>query len=285
MSFKKFLCKDNAKDPLLSELYSTYDATPFLPPSEGIKPLDLIGHRGQKTKNFGPFAEMLVKSGTPFELTPEMATRANVELKKTMSFNVDLGFKLLDQVFNGFKLKIDPLQAGLNNVKELSLSFQNVQRKHIPHTLLGSALTGRKLDLSHVSMGAFKRAEKPLGMYVIASVLQCNTFSIHLNRAANQNLSIADSEIGKLTDVGFKVKNDQKEDLVISHGGSEYLTFAFSCYKLNFDPQGVMSLEEEVAWEKGVTKESSEPTIGSESIEISFMSPTLPAILTWDDEV
>lgn len=286
MSFMKFLCGGGTKDPLLSELYETYDATPFLPPSNGIKPLDLIGHRGQKTKNFGTFAKLLIDSGVPFELSPEKASLAKVELKKSMEFNLELGFKLLDQIIKGYNLKINPLQAGLKNAKELCLSFQNVQRRSISNVDLGTALTGRKLDLSHSSLGAFRRADKPLGMYIVASVLESNAFSLHLNKSAGQNLSIADSEIGNLTDVGFKVHNDSEKELIISHSGDDYLAFAFSCYKLNFDSDtGVMSIEEEVSWEKGANNTEVKENTAPKSIEISFMSPALPAILEWDEEV
>lgn len=282
MAFLRFGCGPDLQDPMLDQLLEAFKATPFLPPSTEVQPLMLVGHRGQKTHHFGPLEEILAQSETPFKLKPDLAASANVDLKKTAMMNFDLGFQLLDGLFKGFELKIDPLKATLDRTKEIGLSFKNVQKRYLTNTELGSALINQRINLEHPSMAAFLRKEKPLGMYVVSSVLQSNAFKIHLGKTSDGDFSIKAPEIKQLTNVGLEVEGDKDTDFSISYKGKKYLTFAFACFQLKFDSaSGRLSLEEEQVWAKdphGLNTEKKQA-----AAEVSFVHSKLPAILSWDE--
>ncbi len=284
MSFLKFGCKPSEQDPLLDQLHRTFSATPYLPPSTAVQPLMLVGHRGQKTKNFGPFAEMLVSTAVPFELTPEQATSADYELKRTGSFNGELGLSLLDGLFKGFNLSIDPLNGVLHREMELSLSFQKVQRLFFHHTVLGSALKNQRLDLKHPSMRPFQRDKKPLDMFITSSVLQSKAFTIHLGKKSSAGLDLDVPTVAQFTNVGLDLQGSKDTEITISHEGDKYLTFAFSCFQLSYESDGSLGIEEEVSWARGA-KGTTAPADETEvNLEISFVNPRLPAIMAWDEE-
>lgn len=281
MAFLRFGCAPTVQDPLLNELLGAFKATPFLPPSAEVQPLMLVGHRGQKTHHYGPLEEIFIKTGVPFQLKPDRAASANVDLTRTAMMNFDLGFQLLDGLFKGFDLKIDPLKATLGKAKEIGLSFKNVQKRYITNTELGSALINQKINLEHPSMAAFLREEKPLGMYVVSSVLQSNEFTVHLGKISDGELDIKAPEIEQLTNVGLKVEGDRDTNYTITHKGKKYLTFAFACFQLKYDSTGnKLSLEEEQVWAKGTDGAIKEKQSAE---EVSFIDSKLPAILSWDE--
>lgn len=291
--FHKFNCQ---RDPLLAQLHKTYNATPFLPPMNSIKPLHLVAHRGNRTMHLGPLEEVLVPNGAAFGLEEQNAEVSNVNLNKTSTFSGELGFKLLEGILSGFNLSIEPFKAVLTQEVEVTLDFQGTRRRAIHHTSLGTALRHRAIDLDHPSIkGLFKekdgwlRFSNPMGMFVIGSVLESRQFSIHLNRKGSVGLELEAPVLGKLTDVGFKVQHDGAKTLGFSHEGDNYLVFAFACFELEMDGQGGLSIQQEVAWRRGglgdpaADDTPAEPMAGGEdNPEISLIDWQLPSILAWD---
>lgn len=276
----KFNCNNEIEDPLLKQLHASFNATPFLPPSSKVvELLYLVGHRGQQTFPLGPIESVLVKNGIPFNLKPNNGRSTNVSLNKSGNFNLDLGFRLLDGIFKGFDLKMEPLKAVLKGEREIALTFENVRRKNITHIELGSALMGQRVNMEHPSIGMLKN--KKMGIYIVSSLLQSNQFTIQLGKTKNGSFDIEVPSIEAIADAGLKVGGDGKTELSCTHSGKNYLTFAFSCFELKLEDDGKVSIEQEVTWAKGLNIEDKK--VAAENPEISFMNPKLPAIMSWDE--
>ena len=275
----KFICKTQ-NDPLLQQLQSTFSATPFLPPSASIHPLDMVAHRGEKTMHLGPLAHILSPEGGPFGMSVEQANVAKVDLNRSSSFNLDLGFKLLDGLFNGFRVSLDPVKAAIKNATAISLSFRGTRRRFINHVTLGQSLRNHKIDLEHPSIKGLFGGDKKMGMYVIGSVLESKQFNIQLSNNNSVGIDVDAPLIGKVTEAGLKVEHEGKRLLSIAHEGEEFLVFGFSCFILNKDSTGGLSIEEEVTWTRGEEEDENEEK--NQTPEVSLIHPKLPAILAWD---
>jgi len=275
----KFNCNGEIEDPLLHQLHASFNATPFLPPSaKVVELLYLVGHRGQKTFPLGPFEEVLVKNGPPFYLKTINAQTADVSLNKSSHFNLDLGFKLLEGIFKGFDLKMEPLKAALAGEREIALAFQNVRRKNITHTHLGTALQGQVVNMDHPSI---RMLYNKMGMYIVSSLLQSNKFTIQLGKTRNGSFKLEAPVVEALADAGLEVGGDGKTNLSFTHSDKNFLTFAFSCFELKLEGNGRISIEQEVTWAKGLDEGNKH--VAKNNPEISFINPKLPAIMAWDE--
>ncbi len=277
----KFTCKVN-NDPLLYQLFSTFKATPFLPPSSSIQPLHLVAHRGEETMHLGPLSQVLKSNSLPFEVDENSDSIADNDFNSSSNFNAELGLKLLEGIFKGFKIKIAPLEAVIKNASELSLKFQDVRRRHIHHTSLGNALAKHHIDMQNGTIGGLFSGKKPVGMYIISSVIESRNFSIRLGKNGSSGISVEAPVIEKITDAGLKVDREGDKTYAISHEGDEYLVFAFSCFQLKLKEDGTISIHKEVSWIRGEFDEEKTRSIEQTEPEISFMHPDLPAILEWD---
>lgn len=278
----KFSCNNQIEDPLLKQLHSIYHATPFLPPSAGdIELLHLVAHRGEKTFRMGPLQEVLKEGGAESlsSLGSGEAQVASVALNQSSKFNMDLGFKLLEGLFKGFDLKMEPFKAALNGERELSLSFQQVIRRHIHHTAMGSAFRSLHVDMEHPSI---KATHRRMGLFVVSSLLQSCQFTLQLEKSKNGTFDLEAPSIDAIAEAGLKVGGDGERELSFTYTGKKPLTFAFSCYELKLDIAGKLQIEQEVSWRKGFEAEEKD-ALGEGNPEVSFISPRLPAILAWDE--
>mgnify|MGYP001589636013 CR=1 FL=1 len=268
---------------MLTQLHSVFQATPFLPPSTGIHLLDLVMHLGQETHHLGPFSQIL-QGDAQLDVPVDKIKSANVQLNRTSQFNLDLGFRLLDGIFSGFDLKMEPVKAVLKGDMQMAISFQNVRSRRIPHTVMGTALEGKRVKMEHSSVKMMKREK--LGCYIVSSLLESKKFSIHLTRSSGKSLGIEAPSIDGLVEAGLQVSSGKKTDLTIWHEGSNYLTFAFSCFELEIQDSGIVNIWKEVNWARGKGMSELEDELQQpeecDPLEVSFMHPKLPAILAWD---
>ena len=272
----KFNCTD-ARDPFLQQLHSTFNATPVIPPSSrDIDLLFLISHRGQKTTSLGPLAEVLHPGVSPLSPSTVSSEIAQIAINKTSDFSLELGFQILPEVFKGFNLDMEPVKGAFEGGKELSFAFLNVRRVRVFPVTLGSALMHQRINTDHPSI---KNILSKKGLYLVTSLIQSNEFSLTLNKTRNAEVNF-EAAVQQLADANFTIDSNRSSDFSITHKGSEYLTFAFSCVELEVEKDGKMSINREVTWKKGEDEDGQ--ATESQDPEISFMNPKLPAILAWD---
>jgi hypothetical protein len=279
MSFFQLLCP---KDNLVDHLRETFNATPLVTPDAETQPLKIIAHRGKETVLWGPLEDLFAGTGQRIDLTPEQADVANVDIKKTASFNTKFGFQLLEGLLGGFNVSIKPLQVALEDVHEISLSFENVRKKSLAVTTLGRTLKDKRIDLTNPAMDIFTRPERPFGMYLISSVLESNKFSINIEKSLHDKFDVQAPVLEKLSDAGLNLAENKEHKKAIFFQGQNPLTFAFSAIELFLDRSGRLTFGEM----KILSKAAADSPGTIEKVEVpaetSFIEPDAPALLSWN---
>ena len=251
-------------------------------PEASVQPLLVIAEKAGKTDKRGELRHLLSDtSALSLELIEEPV--ADVSLDNTRSMDWDFGFKLLDGFFQGFNLPSAAIGAKLSNAKEISLSFKNVKRRRVDKNELGSALAGRTLNLTHPSAQIFL-GEDAHNLLMVTDIIISNGFAINVLKSKDNGGNIevpAIQEIVNEAKLDVKVKSDSKNSITFE--GDHFLTFAFTCVKLELNPTtGALAVGTTV-----ITRESKKG--GVEKVEVpqpvelddDFFEP---GMLEWDGE-
>ncbi len=277
MAFKFRICQNDTT----SVLRKLFDATPMRIPEASVQPLLVIAEKNGKTDKRGDLRHLLSDDSVlTIELKEDIVS--NVNLEKTRSMDWDFGVDLLSGIFQGFNLPSAAISSKMNNAREISLSFRNVRRRRIDKNELGSALQNRKLNLTHPSAKIFL-GDNAQNMLLVTDVIISNGFAINVLKTKDNggNIEIpAIQEIISEAKLGVKIKADSKD--TIEFEGPEFLTFAFTCVKLEVDQAtgelgvGTTVITRKSASGKGVEKVEVPETIELDDDEFE------PGLLEWD---
>jgi hypothetical protein len=274
MAFRFRLCQNDTT----AVLRDLFNATPVRTPEASVQPLLVIAEKAGKTDKRGMLQHLLIGDGN-FSIQANDDPVSNVNLDKTRSMDWDFGLKLLDGIFQGFKLPSASIGAQLNGAKEISLSFNNVRRRWIDKNLLGSALKGLRVDLQHPSVGIFK-GDDPWQMLLVTDVIASNGFAINVEKTRDDGFNVEAPAIQQILNeakVDVKAKSNSKNSIAFE--GNDYLTFAFTCVKLEVDPQtGALGVGATVVTKEGKTVKKSETPEPVELDDDLFE----PGMLEWD---
>jgi hypothetical protein len=242
MSLKFRLCKNDTT----SWLRETFSATPLKVPEARVQPLAILAYKNDET-SFRGHLRYLLQNTEAFNPPVETATVASVSLQRTKKVNIDIGFNILDGFFKAFKMDSIALGTALKGLKEMSLSFTNVQRRFVDLGALGQSVKSNRIDLTNPSIGVFT-GEKPSEMLVISDVIVSRSFTINnesgRDDAFDVNVPLVEKYLADAK-LGVKVEKNTKDSITFE--GEEALTFAFSCVRVQFDAgTGALSLMETV---------------------------------------
>jgi hypothetical protein len=231
MAFRFRLCQNDTT----SALRDLFNATPMRVPEASIQPMLVVAEQGGKTDKRGELRHLL-SLDAPLPIEIKESPVSDVSLERTRSMDWDFGFKLLDGFFQGFNLPSAAIGAKLNNAKEVSLSFKNVKRRNIDKNQLGSALIGKTLNLAHPAAQIFL-GENAHNMLLVTDVIISNGFAINVVKSHDENANIEVPAIQQIVNearMNVQVKGGTNNS--ISFEGADFLTFAFTCVKLDINP-------------------------------------------------
>ena len=177
----------------------------------------------------------LLEGGRSLRVKFEESTLADLTIKKTQSVKLDFGLKLLSGFLKGFGVPEAPIEGGLNGARNISFSFTNTKRLYVEPALLGRKLIGKKMDLQNPALGIFLQ-DDPYDMHLITSVIVSNGFKVHVEKKADVKFAVDVPAIqNAIGNVSTKIDTGGSNDSTIAFQGDEFLTFAFSCVKLEVD--------------------------------------------------
>ena len=276
MAFKFRICQNDTT----AALRKLFDATPMRVPEASVQPMLVIAEKGGKTDKRGDLRHLLSdKSALQIELKEDVVSDVNLE--RTRSMDWDFGLSLLNGFFQGFNLPSAAISAELSNAREISLSFKNVRRRRIDKNELGSALQNRKLDLTHPAAKIFLGNDAQ-NMLLVSDVIISNGFAINVVKTRDNGGKIEIPAIQEIIDeakLGVKVKANSKD--TIEFEGPDFLTFAFTCVKLEVDQNtgdiavGTTVITRQTATGKGVEKVKVPKTVELDDDEFE------PGLLEW----
>ena len=277
MAFKFRICQNDTT----AALRELFQATPMRVPETSVQPLMVIAERNGETDKRGDLIHLL-SGKSRLNLEVKEGAVADVNLQKTKAMDWDFGFKLLDGFFQGFNLPSASIGAALDNAKEVSLSFQNVRRRWIDKNELGSALRNRKLDLSHPAARIFL-GEAAYSLLVVTDVIVSNGFAVNVTKKRDNSGDIEIPAIQQIVnEANAKVKVTGTSSDSIAFEGPDFLTFAFTCVRLELDQTtGDLSVGTTV-----VTRAAAKGA-GTETVDVPMVvelddDEFEPGLLEWD---
>ncbi len=276
MSIRFRLCRNEVTDMLRK----TFKATPLRVPESRVQPLIVLAERQGKT-DFRGALHYLLLDADGFEVAVEESTLNDVALQKTRSVDFDFGLNILEGFFQGFGIPGGELATKLKGAREIALSFNNVRRRYVDRNLLGQALRDHRIDLEHPSMSPFL-GDNPYNMLLITDAIVSNSFSIIVEKSREREFSIELPEIEKvLEEARAEVKAEVNHGRSLTFEGEEFLTFAFSCIRLELDREtGKMGIGTTVVTREkagGIIEKVEEP----EPVELDD-DLFEPGLLEWD---
>ena len=271
------ICKNDITDLLRQ----TFNASPLKVPESRVKPLIVVGRQGKKVNFRGQLGHLL-EGDQGLSVPFEESILANTSLKRSQSISLNFGLKIMEGFLQGLGIPSIPFDTALKGVKEISFSFNDAKRIFIDPNFLGNELKGRKIDLTHPSVGIFTRSDDPFEMLLISDAIVCKSFVMNIEKANESEFEAAIPELQKLLSVDAKVKIDTKTNRSISFEGEEFLTFAFACVKLELDQQsGLMQIGETI-----ITRQLK----GDEEVKIQSPYAMIdedefePGMIEWENE-
>ncbi|GAB4261014.1 MAG: hypothetical protein Kow0027_28530 [Saprospiraceae bacterium] len=278
MSFRFRICKNDTTTLLRKH----FNATPMRVPDSSVQPLLIVAEKAGKTDKRG-YLKHLLKGNPDVEPVIHDDAVANVEIQKTRSMDWDIGAKLLDGFLQGFNLPGASVTAALANAKTVSLAFQNVRRHWIDKNELGSILNGKTVDLTHPSVGIFL-GDDAHNMLMVTDVIVSNGIAINVEKSSDGSIDAKVPVLQQIaSDASAKVSVKKGGNNSIIFEGEDFLTFAFSCVRLELNPDtGVLGVGLTV-----ITRESKTPGAAPEEVEVPQpveLDDDLfePGLLEWD---
>jgi hypothetical protein len=248
MSFRKRLCKNQTTE----FLRDTFSATPLKVPEERMKPLMVLASVDDETKFRGEL-KFLLKDTSAFNLPVQSTIVSDVSTQRTGTMDADVGFSILDGFFKSLNFNSVALGFVLKGVKQMSLSFTNVQRQWIDLGALGQAVGRNNIDTENASLAVFV-GEDAADMLLVTDAIVSNSFSINDESGSDTAFDASIPLIEKfVADGKLAVKVAKTSKTTITFTNATPLTFAFSCVKLEYDAAtGKVAIRENVTPKRGL---------------------------------
>ncbi|MFQ5445539.1 MAG: hypothetical protein ACE5FF_01285 [Saprospiraceae bacterium] len=279
MAFKFRICRNDTT----TVLRKLFNATPMRVPEASVQPLLVIAEKAGKTDKRGALKHLL-SNHRSIKTDVQDDPVSDVSLERTRSMDWDFGLKLLDGIFKGFNLPSATIATKLEGAKEISLSFHNVRRHWVDKNALGSALHHKKVDLTHPAVGIFT-GDDAYNMLLVTDVIVSNAFSINVEKTKDNSFEVEAPTFQEIIDeanLKLKVKSSSKNSITFE--GEDFLTFAFSCVKLELDQQtGALGVGLSVVTREVATPDGTKMTEVEEPQPIELDDDLFePGLLEWD---
>ena len=229
------LCND---DFLVKTLRGVFGANPIRVPERRLAPLTVLASNGSKTFFRGALAPHL-RNVHSLDVEVMTSTMAVLSGRRSKAVKVDLGLKILDGFLSGLGLPAAALTAKFEGAREVSFSFQDVQRLYVDPGAVGANLAGKVLNDENPAATIFFEQERAYQFLVIDSTIQSRDFSIQVESKSTDGFSLdvpAIKDIIGKTSTDVEVSSDSS--LALTFKGQQHLSFAFSCLRLYVDGNG-----------------------------------------------
>ena len=230
------------KDELVNTLQGVFKANIIRIPEARIRPLCVIAATPAQPRFWGYLNELIEGNILNPQSAIQESRMADVSGKRSRSINLDLGLQILQGYLSGFGLPAAGIVTQFKGAKTVSFSFQEVMRKFISPSQLGSLLKDHALDADHASNDIFFRKEAQL--LVTDSIITSKDFSIQVDKANSHNFSLDVPAIEQMIgQANTNVQVASNTGLDITFKGSQALAFAFTCLVCELDAAGRISLK------------------------------------------
>lgn len=272
------LCRE---DPLVSLVHDLFGANIVRVPDARVRPLSVVVHRGGRSFFRGSLLPLL-GDARPLGVQPTESLLTDISGRRSRRVSLDLGVHILRGFLKGFGLPTAELSSSIEGASYLSFAFPAVRRTALDVNALGWALAGRRIDRRNPA-AAILFEQPRYELLLIDSVLTSRQIAVVLSGAKGQRINVDLAALQQVVgDLGGRVGASAAGEIELSLESTAELTFAFSCVRLFFDREGLIS---------AMPPDHSRRTLGPLQLaEAAVVRPALdrilltpgPALLVWD---
>ncbi len=262
------LCRE---DPLVSLVHDLFGANIVRVPDARVQPLAVVVHRDGRSFFRGSLLPLLTEA-RPLGVQAEYSDLTDISGRRSRRVTLDLGVHILRGFLRGLGVPHADLTAGLAGASYLSFAFPAARRLAVDINALGWAIAGRRLDRGNPA-AAILFDQPAYGLLLIDSVLTSRQIAVVLSGARGQRLNVDLAALRQsLAEVGGSVGAADERGIELTLTSEEELTFAFSCVRLCFDPDGQI---------QSLPPDHSTRTLGELAPDRVLLSAG-PGLLVWD---
>ena len=225
------LCPD---DPLVKTLRKVFKANIVRIPRKKVQPLSVIGRKGNSLKFLGSLKDVL--DGSPdLGLETSIEPMAEISGNKSRTVEFNFGVKILEGFLQGFGLSSPSVSEAFKGTQQISFGFPEMQDIYVEALQIGQAIAGKKLHKNNPVLAPYYAGDAEL--LVVDAVMAGKNFTVSLDKTVDSDTDVSIGTIGEILEVDdTSVKIDKTSKKEIKFEGDEYLTFAFTCLRLEIDP-------------------------------------------------
>ncbi len=232
------LCRE---DPLVSLVYELFGANIVRVPDARVRPLTVVVHRDGRSFFRGALLPLLTDS-RPLGVPPEETELTDISGRRSRRVALDLGLHILRGFLKGFGVPAAELTAGIEGAAHIQFAFPDVRRLALDVNALGWAIAGRCIDRANPA-AAILFEHPRYDLLLIDSVLISRYITIVLTGARGQRLNVDVSALQHLlAELGGHVNASNAGEIEMTLESPHALTFAFSCVRLFFTDEGLISI-------------------------------------------
>lgn len=228
----------NKKDPIIKLVRETFGANPLNIPETRVQPLSVLTTKEKKIAFRGDIKNLLDDQAS-LDVILQKSKVADVGYKESAKINRKLGLGIVSGFLKGFGLPTLNISSQFDKVKNISLSFNNIERVYFDEIALGTDMRGKKIWMEHPVMRDIARNE--LRFLVISEILTSNNFTISAYDKKDRVVALDVSNIKDIVgQLDTKVAVTSETEHQISFNGEERLTFAFGCIEAFWTSAGTI---------------------------------------------
>jgi hypothetical protein len=227
------LCSD---DFLITTLRDVFGANPVRVPEMRLAPLVVLASNGRTTSFRGSLAPLL-RGAPAFDIDVARSRTANLSGRRSRQVKAEVGLEILEGFLSGMGLPSAAVAAKFAGAKTVSFSFEDVQRVWVDPAIVGLQLSNKVIDAAQPAATIFLDGTHQF--LIVDSTIQSRDFNIKVESASNGGFSLdvpAIQEMVGKVNTALQVSNASSTDITFK--GESYLSFAFSCLRLNVDANG-----------------------------------------------
>lgn len=274
------LCHD---DPLVSLIYELFSANLVRVPDTRVRPLSVIVHRRGRSFYRGSLLPLLTDARA-LGVQPSASMLTNLAGRRSRRVALDLGLRILRGFLRGFGLPSAGLDAGLDGAASLTFAFPAVRRLALDLNALGWALTGRQIDRANPA-AAILFAQPRYELLLIDSILTSRQISVTVSGAQGQQLAVNLDALRQIVaDLGGKLEQSSDSSVELSLESPVELTFAFSCARLFFNHDGLITAIPPDHQRRTLSSADLAEASTTRSLPDRILLSPQPGLLIWDHE-
>lgn len=209
-------------------------------PQEGIKPLDLVGKRGNDAALLGSLDQLITNPPGPLPEADLDRPASDINGKTSSKLKLAIGANILGNIIAAFGGNLG-LNTSYTNAKRMQFVFNDVFLDSVNPLSVGNYLRNADIDVGNPLLNEFVMGKGEL--YVITSTAKTKKLTVSYEK---ENGTAAEVEVPVISGlIGGTVGVDAQGEgsSVVSYQGPKNVVFGFKCLRVGILDGNVITLK------------------------------------------